>query len=266
MEFDSSFFKELKERYVRFGKEYSDIPMQTDSDNLIVKYGKSPDTFKNSLLRHIDEGKCQYKKLLNKLKDNLVQRDYTQFYFNEKNELIKSVFGMPDGYSFDTYYISKDNMKIQAEYRVDSRSQTLGCFEIARYDDFGNIISCEKFQRQFKSPYGAEIDGEYYFYDSDNKNMISAYKIKDFNLIYEPFYSPFLKFYSEFYGDAEEKTIVNPEIYLYQFIYDASGIATQCEVTHKVSQSKATQNILDIDCKELKKLSSYGVKCFGIVE
>lgn len=267
MEINEIFLKGLIEKYNFLYKQYfteckeklNDI--QKSNLNLFYsksyRYGEVGDIFSNSILRHIDAGKCLYKQPSAKIRKGVDVNDYYMLYYDSNHKLVMSEPVYSHHFKLVTIYFDKN---IQITYSVDddgSTPQFSPQFRSMEYTEYnnGHIGSCEKFSQQYNSPYGVEISGEYYKYDG--LKLISAIRIENYNTAYEPFQHPALSL-----GFIPGR-IINPDIFCYDFEYD-NPEKLICKKTQRYTSECNKENTITLAMSEIEKLSKFGLNCFGL--
>ena len=177
------------------------------SDN--VRYGIQPidfDVFDNMfscrLLRHFDNEQCQIKRLSKSLKCNANLSNYTLFFFNNSEKLLRSEFQVFPNEKIITIYFSKELCVL---FRSINGKLYLYGAESNEYDNNERIIKSESIQIQPKMPTGIRFFGEYYHYNEEA--LISAEKIRD---------CFFRKQLNKYVWERNQK----PAIYSYSFKYN----------------------------------------------
>ncbi|MFT3951499.1 MAG: hypothetical protein QM689_06055 [Oscillospiraceae bacterium] len=85
MELNDQFFEDLNDKCKSLFHQYGKVDLKSfDTDGLSTFYGKGFDTYSNGILRHMEAGKCLYKKLLPSLRNGANQDDYERYYLNDR--------------------------------------------------------------------------------------------------------------------------------------------------------------------------------------
>lgn len=256
-----------------------DMDSYTDKTQFDVKYvngektAKSSDRslFSGSILRHIDAGKCLYSRLYNNIPKKADKRNYTSVFF-KADELVMSEFSI-DTVKEVTFYLDRSNEKLQAVFFVRNNENNqpqryinpLDIYDLANgskpqqkhfysfdysvYDDKNRLVSNELYEKQYGFPYGVTVTGEYYEYSGEK--LIYAVKYRNYN--------------ENYYNDCtliQPGVFFNPEIYYYDFEYTDDAVF--CSMTRKYSPNEDHSKRFEPDISELRKLSKYGVRCFGV--
>jgi len=265
MEINEKFLKNLAEKYNFLQERYCTEcieklnNIQRSDLNLFYSkhyhYSEIGDIFSNGLLRHIDAGKCLYKQPSTKIRKSADINDYYALYYNSNHQLLISEPVYSHYFKLVTIYFDEN---IQITYSVDDDGgDSSPQFRFMEYTEYsnGNVLSCEKFAKQYNPPYGVEINGEYYEYEGIK--LISAIKIENYNTAYEPFQNPVLRF--EFIPGR----ILNPDIFYYDFKYDNSEKLI-CKKTQRYTTECTKENTLTLVKSEIEKLKKFGVNCFEL--
>ncbi len=245
---NKEFIEEIRLRSEALCKKYSEIDISKYKEKICsALYGKDSRMFSRSILRHIDENKCLFKRLSSKLKENQNANDYAKFYFDEHESLIMSEVLLPYEQSVVTVYIDE---KIQATYLYANKKCSLYSLECCEYDTDGKLLSCETYSVLFKPPYGIRVDSEYYTY-RDNL-LLNAVKLENFNANFK---------LNEMMKALSPKRIINPDIYEYVFIYENEVL---CKKTYKFAEDNYLEETINLKKSELDKLKKHDIDCFGI--